>query len=91
MDVKTETRCGTFKATHVATLKIPKKYEKKLIDSGDDDFAALAKMNGESIEFMFPLGPVVGGGSENVIIFEPFVGSISRKYIRDIRRIDEAS
>jgi len=85
--VKTESADGVFKATHVATLKIPKKYEKKLIDSGDDDFVALAKMNGKDIAIMFHPGPLVGRNMEEVAIFEPFEGMLDKKYIKNIRSL----
>lgn len=87
--MKTVSDDGKYTATHIATLNMPKKYVKKLKNSGDPDFIALADMNGMQIPIMFPPQPYVDANSVEVAIFEPFEGMLSKNHIKDIRPLSD--
>ena len=82
--MKTVSDNGKYRATHTATLSLSKLYAKELVESGDEDFMALANMNGERIAIVSFPQPLVNKNDFEVGIFEPFEGMINKRNVSKI-------
>jgi len=75
-----------FQPNRKGVLKFSRQYKKVLLESQDEDFIALANMEGQEIEFKSFPQPAISKEYLNVYINTPIEMSIGSKYI--INQVD---